>query len=303
MILSARKLCLEGISAFAALMLIFTLCDLTIAIHIYNPDSAFGRFFEIVGTLPMPVVGIFSCAALIMTARRELCLSTAVSFAVGGLLLMYFCFYAYRSMAHTFSRVGGVMLVGMAIWAATSFYLTDRIVRKGNGTALRRASIIAVVGCAVAVEGVMLIKMFMSRPRFRNLTDPLNEFTLWFQRQPYTDASINSSFPSGHSAQAALSFCLLLIPMFVKFRRSLRFKYYFAAFSFAAAFTLCVMVSRMILGAHYATDVLVGAALPIVSMLAAAFLTDRCTRKAPGAASDRKNLEQGDCIKGSSVVQ
>lgn len=63
-------LLLSMVIVYCALMLGFMFVDLPIALWIYNADSMFGRFFEIIGTLPMPVVGVFSCVAWILTCDR-----------------------------------------------------------------------------------------------------------------------------------------------------------------------------------------------------------------------------------------
>ena len=267
-----RNLLILGI-VFIGLMVFFTFADLNVALWIYNPESLFGRFFQIVGTLPLNIVGVFSTVALVMTAEYKFNLSTIVSYVLGALLLMFFGFYGCLSFANALPEGEIVITVATVGWVFLSIVLVGFIMKSGNTKALRKAAIIGVIGCAAAVFGPMMIKDFMSRPRFNTLENPVEQFTYWFQRMPQTATSSNSSFPSGHSAQSALSLCALLVPMFVK--KWDNQKYYKAAGWIAGGFTVCVMVSRMVLGAHYGTDVLVGAMLTTTAIA----IVDICLAK------------------------
>lgn len=259
---------------FAILMLIFTFADLSVAMWIYNPDSMFGRFFQIVGTLPLNIVGIFSTIALVMTADHKMNVSTIVSYVLGALLAFFFGFYGCLSFTNALPEGETLIMVATVAWVFVSIVLVGFVMKAGNSTGLRKAAIIGVVACSVAVFGPMLIKDVMSRPRFHTLDNPTEQFSYWFQKMPHTDISSNSSFPSGHSSQSALSLCCLLLPMFVK--RLDNKRYYQIAGLCSAVFTVCVMVSRMVLGAHYGTDVLVGAMLTITAILVTyTFLSSR----------------------------
>lgn len=67
---------------FLLLMIVFTFTDLQVALRIYNPRSMFGRFFQIVGTLPLNIIGVFGCVSLIMTADQKFNISTILSYYV-----------------------------------------------------------------------------------------------------------------------------------------------------------------------------------------------------------------------------
>ncbi|MCD8116043.1 MAG: phosphatase PAP2 family protein [Oscillospiraceae bacterium] len=266
-------LLLGMVIACCVLMLGFMFVDLPIALWIYNADSAFGRFFEIIGTLPMPVVGIFSCVAWLLTCDRRRKVGTALNWVFGVLFLAYFIFYAYRSFANALPEGRISMLIVMLLWLPASVILSVRLIKSGKRAGLRRAAVIGVAGCGTAVFGPMLLKEFMSRPRFNMLDDPVTEFTYWFARQPHTALSVNSSFPSGHAAQAATSMAVLLIPLFAEKYNTRRF--YLIAMCASIGFTLCVMLSRMVLGMHYATDVITGAALTAFAMTVTFAITER----------------------------
>lgn len=247
---------------FIGLLLICTVYDLPIAKAVYNPDSFFGKFFEVIGTLPMPVVGIFSCIALMGTAEKKLCVETVLSYVFGVVLMVYFAVYSVICIVYALKLTLIPMLIGIFIWTVLSVIFTKKIIDSGNRKSLRTAAIIGVVTCTVAVIGVSIIKSIMGRARFNTLSDPDTQFTYWFLKQPFI---MNASFPSGHAAESALTFCSLLVPAFVKIKDKESYKN--KAFIASAVFTICVMFSRMVLGMHYATDVLAGAILTVGTLL------------------------------------
>lgn len=251
-----------SIIAVCVLFFVFTFADLSIAKLVYNPDSFFGRFFEIVGTLPMPIVGVFSCIALIGTTEWKLHVKNILSYLIGGLLLLYFSFYGVLCIQHALPVTLIPMILVTIVWIACSIWLTWKIIHNGKRDSLRKAAIVGVGCCFVAVIGVSIIKNIMSRPRFYTLTDADAQFTYWFEKQAYT---ANSGFPSGHSAQSALTFCSLLVPTFCEMKNEKLYKK--IALICSSVFTICVMFSRMVLGMHYATDVMVGAGLTVITLL------------------------------------
>ena len=256
-----KKFFLIGICIFIILMGIFTFTDLKIAMWIYNPNSIFGRVFEIIGTLPLPSVGVFAFFSHIFSSECKFCLKTIISWIFGVILLGYNLLVGTICIVYQVKESLIPMVLFMLIWLIVSILLCLRIVRNGKREELNRAAIVGVVGCAVAVFGVSYIKSFVSRERFYRLADPLKDFTYWFEIQSVKIQ--DASFPSGHSAQAAVSFFLMFVPTFAKKFDTLIYKR--IAIVFASVFTLCVMISRMVLGMHFATDVLFGATMTIIT--------------------------------------
>lgn len=244
---------------FLLLLSVFTFTDLQIAERLYRPDSLFGRFFEIVGVWPTRIIGIFCCAALISTSPRRLCGKSVLSGLLGLPPLVHF---ALRD---------GVTLSAVCtlLWIAASFYLSGKIADSGKKDALRRAAIVGLAGLAAASLGVNALKILVSRERFLYMNDPAAEFTRWYAIQPVRRR--DASFPSGHAAQSALTFWLTLLPTFIE--RIDRPHVRTVLFVFAIGFTGCTMLSRMLLGMHFASDVLVGAALTVTVLLLALKLT------------------------------
>ena len=74
------------------------------------------------------------------------------------------------------------------------------------------------------------------------------------------DKELYKSFPSGHTCAAAISFTLLLVPKM--FNISTKSKWFYYIFPFV--YTFIVAFGRIIVGAHYLSDVLFGGTITFV---------------------------------------
>lgn len=145
------------------------------------------------------------------------------------------------------------------------FYLLARAVPTSQHMNLRKA---AKVGLLLAISAILLItilKMLWGRMRFREMTDPANQFTRWYLPQSLTTNNEFMSFPSGHAANATVVLWISLLPTFVK---SLVGKKRLLEVT-AIVWIVLVMISRIVMGAHFATDVIVGM---LISMMLFFFL-------------------------------
>ena len=135
---------------------------------------------------------------------------------------------------------------------------------------------------ALIAEGVVhLVKPIIARERFR-ATYVLSYsnlqhvgFTPWY----ISNASIKkelialydypstyySSFPSGHTASAAMLFPIMFLPLYIEKLNNK--KGITLCILIPTLATLIVAISRICVGAHYMSDVLVGATMTFVSTI------------------------------------
>ncbi|MCR5545510.1 MAG: phosphatase PAP2 family protein [Lachnospiraceae bacterium] len=250
------------IGVLVVLIGIFTFVEFPLAEVIYNPESGFGRFFEIIGTLPLPIVGLFSTVSLIMTAERRFCPKTILSYVLGIICYSLFFMYGVKCIAHQVPAFEKPMMFLSLLWTVACVFLVYRVIKKGKLQELRRASIIGVAGCLAASVLIGMIKSFFARPRYYTYAGEPEKFSYWFEVHPAN--KLNDGFPSGHSGQAAVSLFTILLSSFLEVKNVEKFDRVMTVLSIG--FTICVMVSRMILGMHFATDVIMGAALPLIAM-------------------------------------
>lgn len=244
---------------FAVGMLIFTFYDLPIAKSVYRIDSAYGRCFEIIGLITTPMAGIFFSISNFLTMR--VAKNRAASLVVGWLAIIVFVGFNLLSVGMLNSRWLGVIFLLDLLFIRFSIWANRYICSYAQVVELRKVMMIGLVATLVAVLGQTIIKYGFNRPRFVTLTNPDTQFTYWFVHHPFAH---DSSFPSGHAAQAALSFMLIYLKRFVPKLRNKRWDA--VLWAVAIFITVSTMISRMLLGVHYATDVWAGCFLTLLTI-------------------------------------
>ena len=168
-----------------------------------------------------------------------------------------FQFFHYIKWSHPAAVAGlaVVLLVG-ALLLGGMF--------KADPKALCRAAVTALVMIALVFLEVEILKNIWGRRRFYSMTDPAAEFTRWLfpQGKPASDSF--KSFPSGHTANGSAALLLLLLPSVFPKAKWNKTVLAVCVFGWSA----CVAVSRMLEGAHFASDVTVGFLLAFLTFFA-----------------------------------
>jgi len=89
--------------------------------------------------------------------------------------------------------------------------------------------------------------------------ESIDQFKYWFQVSGLAAGEEFKSFPSGHTANA---FVMLAYCMFVPYFKKIKANYFIA---FALIWGGLVALSRVVLGAHFLSDVLVGGYITTVT--------------------------------------
>lgn len=98
------------------------------------------------------------------------------------------------------------------------------------------------------------------RMRFREMTDPIAEFTRWYQIVPRGGFdNVYASFPSGHSMNSAGVILLTLLPPIIPALKDKEKALHIFVYIWCAV----VGISRVFMGAHFASDVTVGILLSL----------------------------------------
>ncbi|MFX1313405.1 MAG: phosphatase PAP2 family protein [Promethearchaeota archaeon] len=108
---------------------------------------------------------------------------------------------------------------------------------------------------------VQITKILCGRIRFRDLSPGFTEYTPWFL--PPGPSSNGRSFPSGHAAVAWMFLPLLIIVKDKKWNDN----YKIILGILVIGWGLFVCLSRVVLGAHYASDVLFSTLIAIITTL------------------------------------
>ncbi|MDE7439651.1 MAG: phosphatase PAP2 family protein [Clostridia bacterium] len=177
-------------------------------------------------------------------------------------------------------------LVVAAVVSGLVFALLMRVKKENILTLVKLAILIFIVEALYLVV-VEAIKTPIGRMRYRtmNVLGDFSYYTPWYKingsrhatlvgivgSKPDTDILIGAasdtckSFPSGHTYCAAMSFVLVCLPdLFERFKKTW---VKVLCWTVPAVYTLTVAVCRIVVGAHYFSDVLVGGTLSFTAIM------------------------------------
>ena len=285
-----RSLLIRGMGAFAAalavLLIVGTFYDYQIAQAVYAPGNPLVIFVSTLGLIPMAYP---ACLLLGVLAQRSLVGQKPKLLSIAGAILcvvlaLLFGALITKALLSTLEGFGGMfgyepdesVRMGIGAVAGAGLCAVGFKAGKANDAKdLARNVLIVVVVLAASFALVEIVKIFMARPRPRLLFAGYEgiEFCPWYQAFPGAEEFMAAygiekdafkSFPSGHSLQAAAlpgAFYGLSL-VYPRMREKLGL-----VLVISIIFALVVMSCRMILGAHFLSDVSVGALLSAVAFL------------------------------------
>ena len=261
----------------AAGMAIGTGSDMDIAVAVYSPDNVFWRIFTIIGQYPYMALWVFYMGVICRQVRnsdmpgRKKTVWTVVCGYL-GLSTSVICSWAMFAA----DTIGGVLpqtINNLPVIAAGALFGVYPLFFLGLFTSgneydkrlLKRLIALCVVMLA-ALYVMVMIKLFFCRPRYRLLLQDMPGVTYhpWYLpfegagdliRGMGIDWNDFRSFPSGHSlGSMGLIFALPPLAEVYSCRRSRKI----LLFAAGAVFAVLVGISRMVMGAHFISDVCMG---------------------------------------------
>lgn len=250
-----------GLSIIGSLLVIFAFTDLQISKAIYNQQSTFGFIFEAIGEFPAALIALFCSMSLMLTRNKDRSVKYILGTIGYSVLVVLFALMAVMLPVKYLS--GPTLLIPLlAILYVGLFYIITKKYTKTNREELRKAAIVGLLTFVFVTIAFNLIKMGWGRERYRNMvaTGAFEGFSMWFIPKRFTTNNEFMSFPSGHSANAAIMIWITLIPTFVTSLKDK--KNWFIGF--ATLWIVLVPISRIIVGAHFASDVTMGVTVTLV---------------------------------------
>lgn len=186
----------------------------------------------------------------------------------------------------------GAVVASQVLVALTIQALTVLALRPLKAETLKRLVwwvVAALAACVLANIIILLVKDPVGRMRFRAINSNVGQhlinaglvqgYTPWYVRNGQPDeAIINSfiaeypgasdafkSFPSGHTCAAGMSYALIMLPDVVDFKHKKAGK--IACWVTPIVITMLVAISRIVVGAHYMSDVTFGGTIAFVSFI------------------------------------
>ena len=278
----------------------------------YYSSNVFGIIFEIIGEMPLYIFVSFATVILINKSLQINKKGLKIMFVIilfvfgtisnlygwyklGGYLAKIYPESSFCSILHDNMIVYGVYFLMSACLEFVLFYLFKTKLSKYNDKLVPLAFIILL--CAAISQGIVqAIKPLFGRERFRaiyyftNIGVDHPGFSKWYVMngnsskivQPYlvydgVTKDFFKSFPSGHTTAAGIVYSLIFVPfLYEKFssKKSL------LIFTIVPIFiTGLVATARIVMGAHYLSDVLIGGTVAFLSAIAAYYLTKLLNKK------------------------
>lgn len=256
-------------------------------------SNLFGRIFEVIGESPIYLYLIFMICSFGYLFKQDsfrrsqilpMSLIYILAILVGTFMFhrifAYIATYTNDSSNPWLDLFNWTLTIKMALGIVITLVISYVVYKiKLPKKALVRLLIVSLIAIALSQLIVQIVlKPLMNRNRYRALMfldGNVNNFTPWYQKGLYR-VDIPSaipddfkSFPSGHTAAAATTFLLMLFPAY--FDRYKSKKAEAICFSVPAIYTITVAVSRVVMGAHYLSDVTFGALITIVFIMLSFF--------------------------------
>lgn len=242
--------------------------DYTISVNLVNPDSIWAEFFNLFGEMPANV-GILLSVTLLYGSRKDRkgILSILVHILSPLLILLFSLMTVVVPIGYVFEHtesgmpqsalvvglfIGLVLAIGLIVFALK---VNKEKIRKFRMAAW--SMILLVLGEIILVN---VLKILWARPRMRSI-DSIEGFNYWYQIQGPTGDNELKSFPSGHTANgfATIGYSMFLF--------SLNKAWVKPAIYFGLTWGTLTALSRVVLGAHFLSDVLVGGYITILLFL------------------------------------
>ena len=149
-------------------------------------------------------------------------------------------------------------VVSVFLMGCLTIYLFSKA-NKGTLANIKDLSLLGFLVAIISFACVEIIKYTWGRVRFRDLSADYSEFTNLFHINGLTG---HKSFPSGHTnAGTSILIVALLVPRFTD-KKWIKYLTTVLCFGYIAI----LAISRIIVKAHYASDVLVGFVIGFVTL-------------------------------------
>lgn len=260
-----KKNCLIIGILLVIFMIVGSFMDFQISSALFNPHSYFGMLFASYGQLPaMLCVSIAGCL-LIKIADHQKRLMLVLSYVFGVLLNAFALLGITMDPMLYIPHMSVVLsaLIAIVIMVLVNMGIL-KLTQNSPREQLKKLILVLLGTMFVEMIVINIIKIPWARPRMRMISvQPDAAFQPWWvigsnMKDQLMALGVAAeefkSFPSGHTGNAACAILLGVLPMVCQQLKGKENMLFFSG----VAFTLIVAFSRIIMGAHFLTDVTVG---------------------------------------------
>jgi membrane-associated phospholipid phosphatase len=231
------------------LALFFGIYDLQISIFVVDEISVWGEFGALYGEIPGYALIAAALTIFLGGFIKKIAWQKIFAFIALGVGVIYLAIGMLSSDTANFS-LGFLMILSLSIIIIITWNKDLSKYRKLSG-------IISALSIINPLLFTQLVKIFWGRVRFRDLAPGFSNYTPWFIPRGITG---NQSFPSGHAAMSTM-----FLPLIIYFKRkqmNISLKAFFIIV--IIVWGLFVAFSRVVIGAHFASDVLFSSMVAVI---------------------------------------
>lgn len=248
--------------AAAVALVLAAFFDLDIDKALNNPSNPLAVWLYNTGEIPGRLICPLAGAVLFYTCKGRVEKIISLIIQLGGsAYLGYYIgkhFFVEENQM-LFSIVYGLGVGTLLLLAGKYIKLPDEYIKP-----LRTLAVFGIIIMFAQIGLIEGMKYLWGRVRFRDLlaAGSYDAFTPWYK---INGINGNKSFPSGHTAGAGMSYILMLFPLaFDKYKNKTAL-----CFLIPCAYTSLVAYTRLVMGAHYLSDVTVGGIVSFTIVLVA----------------------------------
>ena len=280
---------------FVITFILGTFLDLNVSQTLFSRNNVFGLAVSVIGT--MPGYGMFALIGGLSfylglkydykTIIKIILIAVGIGFYGLGVFFSGREFFGLNGFTGVLPKFVGYF-ISAPIFAPLFF--VGYLMGKNSDNKASLWILIAVVATAIfisLVPGTTLLKDIFHRPRYRMVSSNTADigFHAWYQRCGDYKSFLNGnyqfngyngmveitkeefkSFPSGHaSASAVFMLCVAFLPLVNKKYEHIQIPLFYVGL----AWSLLVCYSRILVGAHYLSDVSMGSILTIACAIIA----------------------------------
>ncbi|MDE5964244.1 MAG: phosphatase PAP2 family protein [Eubacterium sp.] len=238
------------IAAMAALIAA-AFCDLQLDKLLNNTENIIAIWFKNTGEIPGRLICPFAGTVLFYTYKNKIQQLAGAIITLGG--SAYFGYYIGKYFFIDEHRMLFSIIYGLGFGITCLIIGKFIAVPDKHRDMLRQIAILSIIIMFVQITVIEGMKYLWGRVRFRDLlaAGSYDSFTPWYK---INGINGNKSFPSGHTAGAGMSYLMMAFPyLSKKWERQKTL-----CFVIPLVYTSVVAFTRLVMGAHYLSDVAMG---------------------------------------------